>query len=139
MEEGYYPVFESDHIQFALDDNIAVVEYEEDLLSVRLFFSIDKEAYDLFLEASNTTMLQTYAVKPSVLDDMKNIMFSCEVFCDNVRDLKRFLPRACSSLRIALDAHKAEMKKLIMASEVAKATLPANDDVLTGSVHKILS
>ena len=53
MEDGYYPVFEQTHIQFGMDDNIAVVEYEEGILSVRLFFSIDEEAYDLFLEACN--------------------------------------------------------------------------------------
>ena len=42
MEEGYYPTFEQTHIQFGLDDNIAVVEYEEGVLSVRLFFSIEE-------------------------------------------------------------------------------------------------
>ena len=48
MEEGYYPTFEKTHIQFGLDDNIAVVEYEERVVSVRLFFSIDEEAYELY-------------------------------------------------------------------------------------------
>jgi hypothetical protein len=40
MEEGYYPVYENTHITFGLEDNLAVVEYEEGILSVRLFFSI---------------------------------------------------------------------------------------------------
>ena len=139
MEDGHYPVFEQTHIQFGLDDNIAVVEYEEDILSIRLFFSVDEDAYDLFLEASNMTMLGTYSIKPAVLDDMKNIMFSCEIFCDNVRDFRRFFPRACDRLKEALAVHKKEMKKLILASEVANATLPARDESITGSGRKILS
>lgn len=139
MEEGYYPVFEHTHIQFGLEDNIGIAEYEEGILSVRLFFSIDEDAYDLFLEASNMTMLETFCVKPAVLDDMKNIMFGCEIFCDNIRDFKRFFPRACSRLKEALMTHKSEMKKLILASEVANATIPAKEDSMTGIVHKIFS
>ena len=139
MEEGYYPAFEHTHIQFGMDDNIGVVEYEEGILSVRLFFSIDEEAYDLFLEASNMTMLETFCVKPAVLDDMTNIMFSCEMFCDSVRDFRRFFPRACRRLKESLAAHKTEMKKLVLASEVANATLPAKDEAMTGSRRKVLS
>ena len=139
MEDGYYPTFENTHIQFGLDGNIAVVEYEEDVLAIKLFFTIDEEAYDLFLEASNMTMLETFCVKPAVLVDMTNLMFSCEMFCDNVRDLRRFLPRACDRLKGSLTAHKAEMKKLILASEVANSTLPAKDESMTGSVRKVLS
>lgn len=139
MEDGYYPVFEQDHIQFGMDDNIAVVEYEEDILSVRLFFSIEEEAYDLFLEASNMTMLETFCIKPAVLDDMTDIMFSCEICCDNIRDFRRFFPRACDRLREALAVHKSKMKKLILASEVANATLPAKDESMTGSGRKLLS
>jgi hypothetical protein len=43
MEDGYYPTFEKTHIQFDMDDNIAVVEYEEGILAVRLFFSIEED------------------------------------------------------------------------------------------------
>lgn len=139
MEEGYYPVFEQTHIQFGMDDNIAVVEYEEGILSVRLFFSIDEEAYDLFLEACNLTMLETYIVKPALLDDMKNLMFSCEMMCDNLREFRKFFPRAVARLKEALTIHKAEMKKMILASEVASATVPAADDAMAGTVRKILS
>ena len=73
MEDGYYPVSEQTHIQFGLDDNIAVVEYEEGILAVRLFFSIEEEACDLFMEASNSMMMCSHSVKAVVLDDMKNI------------------------------------------------------------------
>ncbi len=140
MEDGYYPVFEQTHIQFGLDDNIAVVEYEEGVLSVRLFFSIEEDAYDLFLEASNMTMIETYGVKPAILDDMENIMFSCEIFCDNSRDFRRFFPRACARLKEAIAIHKGEMKKMIIASEVANATVPAREDIsLTGTAGKLLS
>ena len=51
MEERYYPQYEKTHILFELDGNMAVLEYEEGILSVRLFFSIDEEEYDNFLEA----------------------------------------------------------------------------------------
>lgn len=141
MEDGYYPVFEKTHIQFGLDDNIAVLEYDEDIVSVRLFFSIDEEAYEVFLEASNSTMIDTYAVKPAILNDMKNIMFSCEFMCDSIRDFKRFFPRAIDRLREALECHKAEMKKLFLASHMASATIPATDDSIAGidKRHKILS
>ena len=88
MEKGYYPVYEQTHIQFDIDDNIAVVEYNEDIVSVRLFFSIDEDSYDLFLEASNMMMLKTYVIKPVILDDMTNIMLSGEFICDNMRDFK---------------------------------------------------
>ena len=141
MEDGYYPVFEKTHIQFGMDENIAIVEYDEEIVSVRLFFSIDEDAYDLFLEAANMTMLETYAVKPAILDDMKNIMFSCELMCDNLREFRKFFPRAIARLNEALAIHKAEMKKLILASEVASITIPATDDSIAGInlSRKILS
>ena len=141
MEDGYYPVFEKTHIQFGIDENIAILEYDEDIVSVRLFFSIDEEAYEVFLEASNSTMLNTYAVKPAILNDMKNIMFSCEFMCDNIRDFKRFLPRAISRLKEALDAHKTEIKKLFLAGQMASTTIPATEESIAGigKRRKILS
>lgn len=139
MEDGYYPTFEKTHILFNLDDNVAVVEYEEKVLSVRLFFTIDEEIYDLFLEASNSTMSETFMVKPAVLDDMKNIMFSCEIFCDTPREFKKFFPRCIAQLREALMVHKADMKKLILAEEVASSAFPAAEDFGIGSSAKVLS
>ena len=139
MEDGYYPTFEKTHIQFGLEDNIAVVEYEERVVSVRLFFSIEEDAYELFLEASNMAMSETYAVKPVILDDMKNIMFSCEMLCDNLREFRKFIPWAAERLNEAITVHRCKMKRLVMASEIASHTIPATDDFVTGTGRKILS
>ena len=133
MEDGYNPVYEKNHIIFAIDDNLAIVEYEEGVLSVRLFFSIEEEAYDLFLEAGNQTMLKAFIVKPVLLDDMTNLMFSCEILCDNLREFKKFFPRCIELIHEALYQHKSEMKKLI----------PATDKILPAAgkskVHKVVS
>ena len=53
MEGGYRPSYEKNHILFNIEDNIGVVEYEEGILSVRIFFSIEEGASELFLVASN--------------------------------------------------------------------------------------
>lgn len=143
MEGGYYPQFNKTHILFNMDDNIAVVEYEECVMSVRLFFTIEEEAYELFLEASNSAMLETFAVKPVVMDDMKTIMFSCETLCDNLREFRKFLPRCIRLLEESLITHKAEMKKLVKAEENAAKKIPATDDYssMTGirNSQKLLS
>ena len=139
MEEGYYPEFEYSHIQFDLDGNIAVVDTEEGFVSLRIFFSIDKEDYDLFLEASNSTMLKTFAIKPAVMDDMENIVFSHEFFCENLRDLKRFFPRAIETMKDALNTHKNEMRKAVMSKGALSKSIPATDESVTGIVKKIFS
>ena len=143
MEDGYYPIFEKTHIQFGLDDNIAVVEYEDGILVVRLFFSIEEEAYDLFLEASNSMMMYNWCIKAVVLDDMKNIMFSCEIPCDSAREFRKFFPRCVRLIQEAIRAHKSEMKKLILAGHVVSSTThPATDEFtsMTGSdKRKLLS
>ena len=143
MEGGYYPQFNKTHILFNMDDNIAVVEYEEGVMSVRLFFTIEEEAYELFLEASNSAMLETFAVKPVVMDDMKTIMFSCETLCDNLREFRKFLPRCIRLLEESLVTHKAEMKKLVLAGESQTKTIPATNDYAsiaeTGKYRKLLS
>ena len=118
MEGGYSPIYENSHIIFGLDNNLAVVEYEEEILSVRVFFSIEKDQYPLFLEAANQTMMKAFIVKPVVLDDMKNLMFSCETLCDNTREFKKFFPRSIELLRESLRQHKKEMKKLLVAEEL---------------------
>ena len=128
MEDGYYPTFEKTHILFNIDDNVAVVEYEEGILSIRIFFSIDEDDYDLFLEASNATMLKTFLVKPVVMDNMKNIMFSCEMMCSTIREFKKTFPRGIGYLKEAIVMHKSEMKKLILAHQISTATISANDD-----------
>ena len=143
MEEGYYPIYEESHIVFGLDDNLAVLEYEEGIMSVRLFFSIEQDSYPLFLEAANQTMLKTFSVKPVVLDDMKNLMFSCETMCDTVSEFRKFMPRSIDLLREALDQHKKEMKQLLLNEELASKTIPATDDwtSMAGNKksHKVLS
>jgi hypothetical protein len=138
MEEGYYPEYEKTHILFGMDSDTAVVEYEEGILSIRVFFSIEEDAYDLFLEASNAVMAESLLVKPAILDDMKNIMFSCEIRCETVREFRKNLPWAIEKLREGLRAHKIQMKKLILANELVSKTLPATDDSATGS-RKLLS
>ncbi len=140
MEEGYYPKYEKSHILFGIDDNMGVVEYNEGILSIRLFFTIDEEAYNLFLEASNSTMVETYLVKPAILDDMKNIMFSCEIMCDTIRDLRRFFPRGIDRLKEALQIHQMEMKKAIMSDSLFSGTVSTGDSLPSGNKHmKLLS
>lgn len=143
MEGGYYPIYEKSHIIFGLDDNLCVVEYEEGILSTRLFFSIEEDNYPIFLEASNEAMLKTFVVKPVVLDDMKNLMFSCELPCDNIREFRKFFPRSIELLRETLKQHKTEMKKLLLADEVISKAIPATDEntSMAGTVkdHKVFS
>ncbi len=128
MEEGHYPQFEKTHILFGIDDNTGVVEYQEGILLIRVFFTIDEEAYNLFLEASNSTMAETFTVKPAILDDAKTIMFSCEIICDNMHDLRRFFPRGVARLKEALEVHKAEMKKIIMSESLSSTAFAASGD-----------
>lgn len=139
MEEGYYPTYEKTHILFGLDDSLGVVEYEEGILSLRLFYTIEEEAYDMFMEASNETMAECYIVKPVLLDDRKSLMFSCEMMCDTVKEFRKFFPRGIELVRDALDTHKQKMKMLMLSEN----TIPVNDDFqsLTGTSksHKIFS
>lgn len=143
MEDGYYPIYEKSHIVFGIDDNLAILEYEEGIMSVRLFFSIEQDSYALFLEAANETMLKAFSVKPVVLDDMKNLMFSCEILCDTVREFRKFLPRSVDLLREALKQHKTEMKRLLLNEELATKKIPATDDFssMAGNrkSHKVVS
>ena len=112
-------------------------------LSVRLFFTIDEEAYDLFLEASNQTMLETFIVKPVLLDDMKTIMFSCETFCDNLREFRKLFPRCIRLITESHAMHKKEMKKLVLAEDAVSKKIPASEELasLAGTLksQKILS
>lgn len=143
MEDGYYPIYEKSHIVFGIDDNLAILEYEEGIMSVRLFFSIEQDTYGLFLEAANETMLKAFSVKPVVLDDMKNLMFSCEILCDTVREFRKFLPRTIELLREALRQHRTEMKRLLLNEELAAKKIPATDDwssmAGTCKSHKVVS
>lgn len=128
MEDRLSPIYEDSHIIFGIEDNLAVVEYEEKILSVRLFFSIDAEACNLFLEASNSMMLTTDIVKAVVLDDRTNIMFSCELMCDTVREFKKFFPRAVEYIKEAVIEHKREMKRLIISSDISSGNIAGADE-----------
>ncbi len=140
MEEGYYPTYEKTHILFNIDDNVAVLEYEEGILSIRIFFSIDEDAYDLFLEASNAAMLESFIVKPVMTDNMENIMFSCEMICGTMREFKKLLPLGIRYIKDAITVHKLQMKRLILAEKLSSTTITAAEDTFT-SVNgtKILS
>lgn len=141
MEKGFYPTYEKTHILFASKGNAAVLEYEEDVLSIRLFFSIEKEQYDNFLEASNACMQRAFMVRPVILEDMKTIMFSCESICDTYKDFCRFFPRMLERLDEGLYIHKQEMKQVLITEEVVKAALPVTEEgfSVTGSTAKLLS
>lgn len=128
MEGGYYPTYEKTHILFDIDDNTAVVEHEEGVVSIRIFFSIDESAYDLFLEASNATMSETFIVKPVVLNDKENIMFSFEMMCDTLKEFKKFFPRGVAKLAETLMHHKREMKRLMLTRKLSSATISATED-----------
>ena len=143
MEEGYYPIYEKSHIVFGIDDNLCVVEYEEGILSIRLFFSIDEDDFEFFLEAANGTMLQAYMVKPTVLDDMQNLMFSCEIMCDTVREFRKFFPRGIEMLKEAIRIHRKEMKKILYSNSFLTKRVPATEDIAsvagTEKSRKVLS
>ena len=143
MEEGYYPVYEKSHIVFGIDDNLCVVEYEEGILSIRLFFSIDEDDFEFFLAAANGTMLQAYMVKPTVLDDMQNLMFSCEIMCDTVREFRKFFPRGIEMLKEAIRIHRKEMKKILYSNSFLTKRVPATEDIAsvagTEKSRKVLS
>lgn len=128
METGYYPTYENGHILFDIDDNIGVVEYEEGIVSIRLFFTIDEEAYDLFVTASNAAMVESLIVKTVILDDMKSIMFSCESMCDTVREFKKFFPKMIEYIQEGIAVHKDEMRKLISTKEASATSLPAMEE-----------
>ena len=142
MENGYAPEFKENYILFSIDDNMAVLEYEEGILSVRIFFTIEKDEYDTFLEVSNRAMIQSFMIRAVILDDSSCIMFSCETICENLHDFRRFLPRMVELSKEGLKIHKAEMKDMIATEELLKRTMPAADEriVATGkSSNKLLS
>jgi hypothetical protein len=120
MEGGYYPTYEKTHILFELDDNPAILEYAKGKMTVRIFFTIEEDTYNIFLEASNTTMSGTFNIKPVILDDRRTLMFSCETMCDNMREFKKFFPRSLEYIKDALILHRHEMKELLQKSMLNK-------------------
>ena len=141
MENGYEPSYEDGYILFEIDDDTSVLEYDNGILSVRTFFSIDEEGYDMFLEASNLAMIKSFMIRPVVMEDMKSIMFSCETLCESMSEFRRYLPRLIEFSRKGLAAHKNEMKQLIRATEMLMTKKPDSDEIIeTGKIRgKILS
>ena len=141
MENGYEPSYEDGYILIEIEENTSVLEYEDGMLSLRTFFSIDEDGYDMFLEASNLAMIKSFMIRPVVMEDMKSIMFSCETFCDSMNEFKRFLPRLIGFSKKGLEIHKNEMRELIRAAEMLSAKMPASDEIIeTGRTRgKILS
>lgn len=128
MEEGYYPSYEITHILFEFEDNPAILEYTSGVLTIRIFFTIEEETFNIFLEASNSTMSETACVKPVVLEDRQTLMFSSETLCDNMRDFKKFLPRLLKNLKDALQVHKREMKNLLQKNVLYKDLYTHNNE-----------
>ena len=142
MENGYNPTFEDNYILFEIDDNTSVLELDDGILSVRTFFTIDEDGYDMFLEASNLAMIKSLVIRPVIMEDMRSIMFSCETICDNINDFKRFLPKLIEFSKRGLEIHRHEMKELIDATEILDKTKPAIEDMnfeAGKSVSKLLS
>lgn len=142
MENGYSPQYEDGYILFDIEDNMSVLEYENGILTIRTFFTIDEEGYDMFLEASNFAMIKSFMIKPVIMEDMKSIMFSSETLCETLNDFKRFLPRLIEFSKKGLQIHKNEMRELLKATEILNQKMPANDDrvIETGkSRGKLLS
>lgn len=128
MENGYDPVYQDSYIMFDMDDNTSVLEYDGEILSIRTFFTIDEEEYDMFLEASNYAMINTKMIKPVIMENMTNIMFSCETLCDNMADVKRFLPKMVKLSKEGLKAHKNEMRELLQTTNIMSQKMPASED-----------
>lgn len=141
MENGYEPSYEDGYILFEIDNDTSVLEYDNGILSVRTFFSIDEEGYDMFMEASNLTMIKSLMIRPVIMEDMKSIMFSCETLCESMSEFRRYLPRLIEFSRKGLAAHKNEMKQLIRATEMLMTKKPDSDEIIeTGKTRgKILS
>ena len=115
---------------------------ENGILTLRTFFTIDEDGYDIFLEASNSAMVKSYMVKPVIMEDMKSIMFSCETFCSSLRDFKRFFPKMIEYSVKGLQVHKNEMRMLLEATDMLGQQMPAIDEqvIETGMARgKLLS
>jgi hypothetical protein len=128
MENGYKPVYEDGYIRVEVDGNMSVLEYEDRVLTLRTFFTIDEEGYEMFLEASNLAMFKSFMVKPVVMADMKSIMFSCETFCMTIGDFRRFFPMMTEFTAKGFEVHRSEMRSLIQATEMLSGKVPATDE-----------
>jgi hypothetical protein len=103
------------------------------VISIRIFDSLQEDIYDYFLEVSNTTMAETFIVKPVILDDRKNIMFSFEMLCGTIREFRKYFPLGIERLTETIKKHKDEMKMLIVTKKVSPATISAAEDTFMTS------
>ena len=118
MEEGYYPKFEKTQVIFNIGDDMAVLEYKHEVISMRVLFSIDEEYYNLFLEISNSITMSSPTVKAGITDNGRNLMFCCETLCDNRKSFRKHLPVMVASLSRTIEMHREEMRKQILAFSV---------------------
>ena len=137
MEDGFYPHLEKNHVLFNIDDNLATLEYEAGIMTVRIFFSIDEDSYEMFLKAGNATMTGTIGVKPVVLSEKKILMFSSETMCDTLKEFRKFLPKSIELIRDAVTVHRHEMKSLLEKSMFYKNLYTHDDEYDTA--HKFCS
>lgn len=128
MEGGYFPTFELTHILFEFEDNTVLLEYADGILCVKVLFSIDEETSALFILASNSVMADTKGVKAVVLEDEVTIMFSVEFMCDNIREFRKFFPKALHNINNALVEHKKIMKVILEESVLYKDLYSHNDE-----------
>ena len=133
MEEGYYPTFEDNHIFFDFEDNLGIVEYEDGILFLRIFFSTEDNDTSVFLESSNATMISTCVVKPVLLNDFQSLMFSCEIMCDTLRELRKFFPQGLLLLSDTINEHKRQTKQLLLAQSTVQTFPPQKKN------HNLLS
>lgn len=133
MEEGYYPTFEENHILFDFEDNLGIVEYEDGILFIRIFFSTEDNDTSIFLESSNATMITTCIVKPVLLDEFQSLLFSCEIMCDTLRELRKFFPQGLLLLTDAINEHKRQTKQLMLAQNAVQTFQPQKKN------HNLLS
>ena len=137
MEDGFYPHLEKNHVLFNIDDNPATLEYEAGIMTIRIFFSIDEDSYEIFLKAGNATMTGTIGVKPVVLSERKILMFSSETMCDTLKEFRKFLPKSIELIRDAVTVHRHEMKSLLEKSMLYKNLYTHDDEYDTA--HKFCS
>ncbi len=130
MENGYAPSYEDNCIVFETDDDTSILEYEDGVLTLRTFFTIDSDAYEMFLEASNGAMLKSYMVKAAVLEDKESIMFCSETFCQTFSDFRRFFPKLLQCARRGVVIHKSQMRELMAKRK------PAVDEIFEAGVSR---
>ena len=84
-------------------------------------------------------MMESFIVKPTVLDDMKSIMFSCEMMCDTPGEYKKFFPRGVELLNESLYMHKEEIKKLIASGKALAVQSPDEQYAALPERRKLVS